>query len=345
MLACSPRSAWDFVQLNYTVSCADQEKEELVHRYWGSGFTITIDTSGAVFERQAEETRFLFRMNPNGLIYREEKVDGNCATTELKGNKLDFFRNAKQADSLVVMKGKRQIGPFKAKGVLIYDENLGKQPAELWYTDEIPSYWPYTSDIPGMMLEYNYALDGKKVKYRLGEVLLPAALPEWSEPPCEWIFPEVFLVNPEVGTIDVNSYELYGYVKEELTEKSLPYSAVEIFRNDSLYYTTYTDSVGYFKVFLPLQGVYKFVLSAGNNYVPKFIELDLNVPPMVDVSGGFATEVTMMMFESEDQRVWELLQNQPIGKAAYDEPSDNFEFDFDYTAAIQEEIRLLRKEK
>lgn len=346
LFACSPRSSWDFVQLDYEVSAADKSTEELVHRYWGSGFTLRKDTSGAILRREASDRLVEFRMNPNSLIYREVDEDGNCSFTELKGRHFQIMSDAKVSDSLVFLKNRRKIGPFKAHGVLVYNNDLGNDPAELWYTAEIPPYWPYSSDIPGMMLEYHYLLDGKKVSYTLRDVseTHPAAL-QWAEPPCSWIFPEVFLVNPEVGTIDVDDYNLYGLIVKEDSDIAISYSSVEVFRNDSLYYSTYADSSGYFNFYLPLRGIYEFRVSGGENYVPKSVIFDMNLPSTVNVSGGFATELKMSLFESEDERVREFLESIPMGKAGYNPVSDNFEFDFEYTRQVQEELKLLREKE
>ena len=163
-------------------------------------------------------------MNAKSLVYQDREMGGKCTVTELSGRTLEIWRDLKVADSLVFLKKQRKIGPFTANGVKVYSEDFGSEPAELWYTTEIPAYWPYVSEIPGMMLEYSYLLNGYEVSYRLRDAAALPTIPlEWPESQCSWMFPEVFLVNPEVGTIDANDYCFHGQVVEEGSERALPY--------------------------------------------------------------------------------------------------------------------------
>jgi|GEM_PF-2167287 len=328
--------------LHYEVQCEDADVKRMVHTYFGPGFDLQIQDSIALLSRtwQSGEVRHYFA---NGLMQYQEEVEGQCLETSLRGDLLEYFRLNSAPDSIVYLDEKDKWQGFTIHKALVYDAaSLPEGPAEAWYTKEIRNYWPYLPDMPGMFVKYRYSMRGVPVDY----VLVSASedlesAPSLDKADCDHLFPEVFVINPSLGTPYNADYHLLGDIKLEELNNPIAFASIEIYRNDSLYYEAGSDSIGSFSFYLPLGHLYHLKYT-GEGFVSKVVEMDMRLSDDVDVSGGFESEIGMSLFYDQGNEQLKEYMKQPIGKCKFNETSKAFEFDFEYTKNFSDSLKILR---
>lgn len=330
-------------KLHYEVQCDDADVKKMVHRYFGPGFDLQIQDSVALLSRTWEsgEVRHFFT---NGIMQYQEEVEGRCLETSLKGDLLEYFRLNSAPDSIVYLDETDEWQGFTIYKALVYDEaSLPEGPAEAWYTKEIRNYWPYLPDMPGMFVKYRYSMRGVPVDYVLvsSERDLESA-PTLDKTDCDHLFPEVFVINPSIGTPYNADYHVHGDLILEEFNNPIAYASIEIYRNDSLYYEASSDSVGYYSFYLPLGHLYHLKYR-GDGFSSRIIELDTRLSDDVDVSGGFESRIVVPMFYDEGNDVVAEFVKRPMGKCRYDQSSEAFIFDFEYTENFSDSLKILRK--
>lgn len=148
-----------------------------------------------------------------------------------------------------------------------------------------------------------------------------------------FVFPEVWLVDPRVGTPQVNNFLLEFEIEDWETKLPLTNTHVCITRNDTVYFDTSAEKTDQIKIYLPID--HKVLVEVGaDDYLSKSVALDLRNVPAERQEGGFSTILNFTLFKDQDGFDKSLL-DLPLGKAKYNEELNNIEFDLDYSRSRQ----------
>lgn len=339
--SCNKKSGVFSGKLTYEVQCSDKEVEEMVHKYFGKVFELWIADSSAVLNREWNMGHVTHLFQKGSMLYKEE-VEDRCIQTRLTGDLLEYFRMNSMPDSIVYLDEKDEWMGFTTQKALVYDAlSLPEGPAEAWYCADIPNYWPYLPDMKGMFVKYRYTMRGIPVDYVLTNVSDDILLPKVNVVECDYLFPEVFVINPEQGSPYVNDYHVLGKLKLEELNNPLAYANIRILRNDSLYYEASTDSIGYYSFYLPLGNSYDLTYEA-DSFVSKTVRIDTRNIPDSAVTGGFETHLDMSLFYDEGNEAVRNYLKKPIGISFFDASTNSFIFDFDYTDRFVDSLNVLR---
>lgn len=139
--------------------------------------------------------------------------------------------------------------------------------------------------------------------------------------------------------------DIHGSVKNEASRKNMEGVQVKVAQDGKEYDTFTTAGNGRYGFNLPLGHKYMFTFSA-DGMVYKKIEINTKGIPPEDMAGGFKLNMDMTLFdmiEGFDMKIMEA----PLGKASFDPIRNSVEFDYDYTAQMQQKIadELKRLEK
>jgi hypothetical protein len=135
---------------------------------------------------------------------------------------------------------------------------------------------------------------------------------------------------------------VYGTVKDQYTSKKLEDVLVTIYKNGGKLQEVKSNANGKYEFTLDYGADYKIVYSRGG-WVSKNYTVDTRNVPEEQRVGGEGMNVEMTMFQELPDMDFSILQ-QPIGKAKYTPEKSGLDWDWEYTASVQNEVNRLIKE-
>lgn len=150
------------------------------------------------------------------------------------------------------------------------------------------------------------------------------------------LFLAVALASFAASAQKMNEAKIYGQVKDRDTDKKLESVSVVVLKGGAPFDTYLVEGSGRYEFYVGLGDVYdvKFVKSG---YVSKFVRVDLKSIPDEDRAGGFSLVVDMSLFPLVPN-FNEAILNEPIGKASFNPIKNAMDWDYDYTARMQDKI-------
>lgn len=135
---------------------------------------------------------------------------------------------------------------------------------------------------------------------------------------------------------------VYGTVKDQYTAKKLEDVVVTIYKNGGKLQEVSSNASGKYEFTLDYGADYKIVYSR-IGWVSKNYTVDTRNVPEEQRVGGEGMNVEMTLFQELPGMDFSILQ-QPIGKAKYSAEKTGLDWDWDYTASVQNEVNRLIKE-
>jgi len=120
------------------------------------------------------------------------------------------------------------------------------------------------------------------------------------------------------------------------TRDTLAGSEVHIYQEEKLFTRLITPISDNFSTLLPLGHLYRLEFSR-DGFFTKTLIIDTKEFDPWKVGAGFSIDTGVSMIEIEEGLDMDILTD-PIGFMSYDEESDNFKWDWEYTARMKEEI-------
>jgi len=130
--------------------------------------------------------------------------------------------------------------------------------------------------------------------------------------------------------------DIQGNIRDTETMKKLETVLVVVLQDGKAFDRFTTSGSGKYSLELPLGHDYTIEFSK-ETFVAKKINIKTKNIPEEDQRGGFQLAMDMSLFEYVEGFNTEIL-NAPIGKAGFDPQKNSINFDFGYTASIQEQI-------
>ncbi len=158
----------------------------------------------------------------------------------------------------------------------------------------------------------------KSVKYIFAILFALSAI----ESPCQKKEKEVYL-------------ELSGSIKEE--KKGIAEASIIVYVDNSEFKSVATDKKGKFKIQLPLDRKYLIKFSK-DGYVSKIITINTNLPP--DEKAVYIFPLTVDLFKEIVNLDVSILK-EPIAKINYNSFNKQFDYDYNYTAKINQDLKDL----
>lgn len=243
------------------------------------------------------------------------------------------FRRLRQYSHITVSEQK----PKLKKGIVSSSLKLNREDGEIHVlTDERgKNVIADLPDIEFLALKIDWSLVNRNEIWELESAIYDQVPPIVMDSAAKYIFPEVWLVDPRLGTPQNDNYKIDFDVSDFETTQALNDFQIEVTRNDSLYAIVQADA-SHKSIFLPLGHTYSIKLNS-TGYLGKSIWMDMTQIPPEDAEGGFLSELNFVLFKDQagfDESILE----QPIGKASYNLDIHAFEWDFEYTSSRQELI-------
>lgn len=129
--------------------------------------------------------------------------------------------------------------------------------------------------------------------------------------------------------------ELSGVIKEG--KKNIPDASVIVYIDNSEFKNVLTDKKGKFKIQLPLDRKYVVKFSK-EGYVAKIITVNTNLPPTEKTV--FIFPLTVDLFK-EIANLDVTILKEPIAKINYNSFIKQFDYDYNYTAKINKDLKEL----
>lgn len=129
---------------------------------------------------------------------------------------------------------------------------------------------------------------------------------------------------------------VHGAVKDTETMKKIEGVNITVMQNGKQFDQLTTTGSGKYEFELPLGFTYIISFSK-DGFVTKKLEMNTKGIPVEDMAGGFQMSADMSLFAYIEGFNTAIL-DQPIGKASFDPVRNSVDFDFDYTARMQEMI-------
>ena len=137
-----------------------------------------------------------------------------------------------------------------------------------------------------------------------------------------------------IGQGDV--LDIQGNIRDTDSMKKLETVQITVMQNGTQFDQFTTSGSGKYSLELPLGHDY-IISFAKDDYIAKKIQIKTKNIPEEDMKGGFQLAMDMSLFQNVEGFDTSILDN-PIGKAGFDPQKNSINFDFGYTAKIQEEI-------
>lgn len=131
--------------------------------------------------------------------------------------------------------------------------------------------------------------------------------------------------------------ELSGNIKEE--KKGIAEASVIVYIDNSEFKNVKTDKKGKFKIQLPLDRKYVIKFSK-DGYVSKIVTVNTNLPPSEKTV--FIFPLTVDLFKEIANLDVSILK-EPIAKINYNSFNKQFDYDYNYTAKINNDLKELYK--
>ena len=325
------------------IACEDEEILDVVQSYFAEEFTYTIFTQkkfslrreakSGVYEEWIEGDSLFVKDQPIG-ISNSVLLDGDCLSKYLEDPILSDFQKTSGSENILGLDCSMHIGI-----------NENGDTTFIWVSEEIPNAWVTMNELPGLPLKYQYKLRGKTVTYQAksinaSEKVYTASLQQWGENSVE-LSPRYYLgLQSDTTDIDRDVLDISTVFYDMTTNRPMD-GRLEITARDGMTEKkAVTDIQGGEIQVLLRPGQFYSLLFDQKGYAPKRININLSGQPLE--KGLFELQMDVGSFPCKDQEVLDYLHATPVGNASYDPESDNVLFDFEYTAAVNEELERIR---
>lgn len=326
-----------------SVSCEDQEVLDIVQSYFAEELTYTIFTDkkfslkrkakSGIYEEWIEGDSLFVKDQPEG-ISNSILLDGYWLYRYLEDPILSNFQRTGESETILNLNCAEFIGM-----------NEDGDTTFIWVSEEIPNAWVTMSELPGLPMKYQYKLRGQTVTYQAeninaSEKVYATSQQKWNENSVE-LSPRYYL-GLQVDTVDINRDVVdISSVFYDMTTNQPMDGRLEITSRDGMIEEKAVTSIqgGEIQVLLR-PGKFYSLLFDQRGYAPKRININLSGQPL---DKGLSTlQMDVGSFPCTDREVLDYLYVTPIGNAAYNGETDNVLFDFEYTAAVNEELERIR---
>lgn len=141
---------------------------------------------------------------------------------------------------------------------------------------------------------------------------------------------------------ELDNVYIYGTIKDQYTAKKLDGVVVAIYKNGGKLQEVSSNASGKYEFNVDYGAEYKIVYNKVG-WVSKNYTVDTRNVPEESRVGGEGMNIEMTLFQELPGMDFSIL-NQPIGKAKYYAEKSGLDWDWEYTAQIQNEVNRLIKE-
>jgi hypothetical protein len=150
---------------------------------------------------------------------------------------------------------------------------------------------------------------------------------------CWFLFP----THAQKPVSSLASVQFYGRITDrslsDSSEKPLDSTRVEVWADDSLITTVFSDSKGKYKIVLPHYSRYK--LKYGNEeYIQKVIELDASEFSDERGSAKLTINIDVALFKAENKSDFDFLEKNPLARGQYRKKDNQILWDKDYISMM-----------
>lgn len=326
-----------------SVSCEDEEVLDIVQSYFAEELTYTIfsenkfslkrKAKSGIYEEWIEGDSLFIKDQPEG-ISNSILLDGYWLSRYLEDPILSNFERTGDSENILGLDCEQFIGM-----------NEDGDTTFIWISEEIPNAWVTMKELPGLPLKYQYELRGQTVTYKAesinaSEKIYTTSQQNWSKNSVE-LSPRYYLgLQADTTDLSRDAVDISSVFYDMTTNQPMD-GRLEITSRDGMTEEKAITSIqgGEIQVLLR-PGKFYSLLFDQRGYAPKRINMNLSGQPLE--RGLFSLQMDVGSFPCTDQEVLDYLYATPIGNASYDPEADNILFDFEYTAAVNEELERIR---
>ena len=275
-------------------------------------------------------------------LYIQDVGEDYAISTFLDGEWLDAYLAEPIVETLVNTGEMEEIAGVQCQKFL--GLNSYNDTSWIWAAESIPNAWITLKDLPGLPLKYQYKVRDQLVTYMtesIEKVDEEFDLENWGTSTIE-LSPSYY-VGEESDDLDLDRDVLsadlvfYDMGNDEPLEGSLQITSRD---GSSEEVAEMMLNGGAARVLLK-PGKFYSLLFARPGYSPKRINYNLSAQPM-DM-GAFSTRIDVGGFATSNLDVINYLYQTPIGMGEYNADSLAILMDFNYTAAVKEELQRIRE--
>lgn len=340
--ACNPKkqSIKLPMTIEYTVSAEDTGALLLVNTYYANRFNYTMfDSARFMSERTALIGDFTNWFDGQSLFIRETN-GGYCSCSKVSGRVLDYWFD--NFDPPVITRG----ASFKRGNTDVYEAFFIREETDTtWMVIDasLPNLWFDFPWLPGLPVEYSYALRGARVSYvadipTVGDVKFN---PSGYDENCVRVPAEAWAgISPESELGQMSSaIWLYGFLIDEDDNLLNGTVTVESNRRGVINRAQMQLDRGSFDLEL-LRGERYVLEFAAPNKTRKRIDLDCAKVP--DSDDGYLLDVNVQLFETQSLELRRYLELNPVLGLKYLPDSANFVVDRELVERAANDIMMMR---